>query len=262
MRNALKNSNRKQKNVAVQISKLILSAAVLTASVTAFAADETSAPAAKPTESGGLMKDFDSLGGNDVLLDKARALNPDSTISIVQDRIVNRRKRIELSPEIAGVFGGDAYNSTTMYGINAHYHFTPRWSVGVKYLYDTNKLTKEGQYLIDDTSVNGSGVIPDIDYPKSELMALVNWYPIYGKMNLYDLGVAHFDFYLLGGAGQIQLDSGSTSTFTAGGGLGIWWSKHLTTRAELRYQTYEAQRFTGSTRMNLTVAGLQIGYML
>lgn len=246
------------------MTKLLLSAVALSVSVAASASDETtqaSTPAAQK-ESGGLLKDFDTLGGNDVLLDKARALNPDSTISIVQDRVVSRRKRVELSPEVAGVFGGDAYNSTTMYGINAHYHFTPRWSVGVKYLYDTNKLTKEGQFLIDDTSVTGTGVIPQIDYPKSELMALVNWYPIYGKMNLYDLGVAHFDIYLLGGAGQVQLNSGGTSTYTAGGGLGVWWSKHLTTRAELRYQTYEAQRYTGAVRMNLTVAGLQIGYML
>lgn len=252
------------------ISKLNLTNSILAVALvavsasSAFAAEttaETAAPAASGTN-GGLLKDFDTLGGNDVLLDKARALNPDSTISIVQDRIVNRRRRLELAPEVANVLGGDAYNSTTMFGINAHYHITPRWSVGAKYSYDTNKLRKEGQYLIDDTSVTGTGVIPQIDFPKSELMALVNWYPIYGKMNLYDLGVAHFDIYALGGAGQIQLNSGSTMTYTAGGGIGLWWSQHLTTRAELRYQTYEAQRYTGATRMNLTVAGIQIGYLL
>lgn len=251
--------------LSAKLTKLVLSALALTVSISASAADEAApqaaAPAA-PAEGGGLLKDFDTLGGNDVLLDKARALNPDATISIVQDRVVSRRKRLELSPEIAGVFGGDAYNSTTMYGINAHYHFTPRWSAGVKYLYDTNSLTKEGRFLIEDTSVTGTGVIPQIDYPKSELMALINWYPIYGKMNLHDLGVAHFDIYAIGGAGQIQLNSGGTMTYTAGGGIGVWWSKHLTTRAELRYQTYEAQRYTGATRMNLTVAGLQVGYLL
>lgn len=248
----------------MKLTKLVLSAILIATSLSVEAADEASnaAPQAAQANSGGLLKDFDTLGGNDVLLDKARALNPEATISIVQDRIVSRRKRLEIAPELASVLGGDAYNSTTMYGINAHYHINPRWSVGAKYAYDTNKLRKEGQYLIDDTSVTGTGVIPQIDYPKSELMALVNWYPIYGKMNLYDLGVAHFDIYAIGGAGQIQLNSGSTTTYTAGGGLGLWWSQHLTTRAELRYQTYEAQRYTGSTRMNLTVAGIQIGYLL
>jgi outer membrane immunogenic protein len=254
----------------MKLTKLVVTLILTATSFSAAqAADETAAasapqaaPQATPATSGGLLKDFDTLGGNDVLLDKARALNPEATISIVQDRIVSRRKRLEIAPELANVLGGDAYNSTTMYGINAHYHINPHWSVGAKYAYETNKLRKEGEYLINDTSVTGTGVIPQIDYPKSELMALVNWYPIYGKMNLYDAGVAHFDIYAIGGAGQIQLNSGSTMTYTAGGGLGLWWSQHLTTRAELRYQTYEAQRYTGATRMNLTVAGIQIGYLL
>lgn len=242
-------------------SALLAAVALATvATSSAFAAEGTAAETEKTNS--GLLKDFDTLGGNDVLLDKARALNPDSSISIVQDRVVSRRKRLELSPEVATVLGGDAYNSTTMFAMNAHYHLTPRWSVGAKYAYNTNRLRDEGRYLINDTAVSGAGQIPDIDYPKSEISALVNWYPIYGKMNLYDLGVAHFDVYALGGVGQITLNSGGTMTYTAGGGIGLWWSQHLTTRAELRYQTYEAQRYDGSTRMNLTVAGIQIGYLL
>ncbi|MEK7358316.1 MAG: outer membrane beta-barrel domain-containing protein, partial [Bdellovibrionota bacterium] len=80
--------------------------------------------------------------------------------------------------------------------------------------------------------------------------------------NLLDKGVAHFDIYLLGGAGNVELRSGSKSTYTAGGGVGIWWSQHLTTRAELRYQPYNAKRYDRETPMNLTIAGLQIGYLL
>jgi outer membrane immunogenic protein len=215
-----------------------------------------------PALAADLLQDFDSLGGNDVLLEKAQALNPEAQIRVVQDRIVSRRMRVEFSPEYSNVLGGDAYNKTQNLGFNMHWHITPRWSLGAKYNYSVNQLRPEGEFLIQDTSVTGKAFIPQIDFPKSQAMALVNWYPIYGKMNLYDLGVAHFDVYALIGAGQIELKSGSTPTYTAGGGIGFWVSQHLTTRLELRWQGYEASRYTGTTKMDLTVAGVQFGFML
>lgn len=217
---------------------------------------------AKAGEASGLLQDFDSLGGNDVLLDKARALNPDANLRIVQDRIVSRRNRVEIAPEYASVLGGDSYNHTQNIGANVHFHITPQWSVGAKYNYALNSLRPEGEYLIRDVSVTGKGMIPEIDYPKSQALLMVNWYPIYGKMNLYDLGVAHFDVYAVGGAGQIVLKSGPTTTYTAGGGVGFWISQHLSTRFELRYQTYTAKRYTGDAKMDTTIAGMQIGYLL
>ncbi len=209
-----------------------------------------------------LMKDFDTLGGNDVLLEKAKALNPEAQIRIVQDRVVSRRRRVELAPEFSSVLGGDAYNMTSNIGINAHYHFTPQWSVGLKYSYSFNQLRQEGEYLINDVSVSGKAQIPQIDFPKQQAQLVLNWYPIYGKMNLYDLGVVHFDVYALAGGGQIELKSGMTTSYTAGGGIGLWVSQHLSTRLELRYEGYTAKRYTGDTNMNTTVAGIQVGYML
>lgn len=209
-----------------------------------------------------ILQDFDTLGGNDVLLDKARALQPEMSVGVVQSRIVNRKRRLELSPEYSNVLGGDAYNNTQNIGFNAHYHFTPQWSVGVKYNYSMNELRPEGEHLIKDSTTLGKTLVPEIDYPKQQYMALVNWYPIYGKMNLYDLGVSHFDIYALAGVGQVQLKSGDASTWTAGGGLGLWLSQHLSTRLELRHQSYTAKRYTGDVNMNVTVAGVQVGYLL
>lgn len=209
-----------------------------------------------------LMKDFDSLGGNDVLLEKAKALNPDAEIRVVQDRVVSRRNRFEISPEFMSVLGGDAYNRTTSVGLNVHFHITPQWSLGLKYGYSFNALRPEGEYILNDVTVDGKGMIPDIDYPKQQGLFTVNWYPIYGKMNLYDLGVVHFDVYAIAGAGQMDLKSGPTTTYTGGAGLGLWVSQHLSTRFELRYEGYTAKRYTGDVGMNTTVAGIQIGYLL
>jgi outer membrane immunogenic protein len=208
-----------------------------------------------------LMQDFDSLGGNDVIVDRARALNPDEKISIVQDRVVSRRWREEVTTEYSNVLGGDAYVVTHNFGLNYNVHISPHWSVGAKYNYALNDLSHEGRNLIRTTGSDGKAIIPDIDYAKQTAMALVDWYPIYGKMNLYDLGIVHFDIYALAGYGAVQLNSGTTGTWTAGGGIGLWFSQHLTTRFEMRYQRYEAKPLSGKQPMDLTVAGLQIGYL-
>jgi outer membrane beta-barrel protein len=240
-------------------SLLVISALVSVSQ--AFAADV--APTKAPAKNSGLLKDFDTLGGNDVLLDKARELNPDQRISIVQDRIVQRRNRLEIAPEFASVLGGDAYNHTDGFALNAYYHITPHWALGAKYEYDANSVRPEGQNLIDQAlKESDRNLIPDIDYPKGQALALVDYFPIYGKMNFFDVGVVHFDVYAVAGGGQVFLRSGNTATYTGGGGIGFWFSQHLSTRMELRYQTYQAQHFSGAEKMNLTVASLQIGYLL
>ncbi len=207
-----------------------------------------------------VMEDFDGLGDNKELFDKAKALHPEMEVTVVQKRNVERRNRLETAFEAASYLGGDSYADTYGYGINLHYHITPRWSVGAKYTYFTNELSKEGSYLINDPTGVGSQV-PSIDYPKSNIMGLLNFYPFYGKMNIFG-NITHFDIYGFLGGGTITLESGGTPVYTAGGGIGLWWSQHLTTRAEARYQTYEAQRYTGAADIENTVISLQVGYLL
>jgi outer membrane beta-barrel protein len=153
--------------------------------------------------------------------------------------------------------------------MNVQYHFNPRWSLGMKYNYAFNKLTPEGEALVDrayadfqKNPAKPTTAFPEVAYPKSETLALVNWYPIYGKMNLMDQGVAHFDFYLVGGMGQVSLSSGPTSTYTAGGGVGIWLNQHFSSRVEMRYQNYQAEYLNGKQSLDLAVASFQVGYLL
>jgi len=208
-----------------------------------------------------LMQDFDSLGGNDVLLDRAKALSPEASISVVQDRVVDRRMREEITLEYGNALGGDAYVRAQNLGLNYHVHITPRWSVSAKYNYTLNDLSPEGQALINDKGTDGRGIVPDLDYQKQSYMALINWYPIFGKMNLYDLGVVQFDVYALGGYGQVELKSGRTETWTAGGGVGLWFSQYISSRLELRYQSFEAKSAFGPRDMDLTVASFQMGFL-
>jgi outer membrane beta-barrel protein len=214
-------------------------------------------------------QEFEGLGGNRVLLDKAKELNPEKEVSIVQERVVSRRNRVELAPEFLGSFGGDTYSRTSGLGLNVHYHITPRWSLGARYAYNFNSLTPEGKAAVDRAEedfrhnpTSPTAAVPTLDYPRSEMFASLYWYPIYGKMNLLDKGIAHFDLYALAGYGRVSLSSGSVPSYTAGGGFGFWWTQHFASRVEMRYQTYTAKYFDTSTKLDLAIASLQLGWLL
>lgn len=204
-----------------------------------------------------IMEDFDSLGGNKVLLEKAKALNPEVDVEIVQNRIVDRHQRNEFYPEYGNIIGGDIYMNTQFLGMNYQHHFNPRWSIGAKYSYYLNELRSEGQHLIDQF-----GFIPELDWPKQSYLGLLNYYPLYGKFSWLGKGVAHFDVYFLLGYGNLELKSGPTEALTAGMGVGIWISRHLTSRLEMRVLDFESERFAGAKKMNLTVLNFGFGYLL
>jgi outer membrane beta-barrel protein len=209
-----------------------------------------------------LLSDFDALGGNRVLLEKAQALSPETTVLIVQNRQVSRRRRFELAPEYANIVGGDPYVKTQSLGMNLHFHITPHWSLGLKYVYALNELRPEGEALIYDRKLTRDGLVPDVmDYLKSETLAVLNWYPIYGKVNLFDLGVAHFDVYAVAGGGFVELAKGRSNTYTGGAGVGFWFVPHYTLRTELRFQTYDQQIYSGKRSLQTTVLNIQAGYL-
>jgi outer membrane beta-barrel protein len=212
-------------------------------------------------------EDIDTLGGNEDLMMKAQSLKSQTRARIVQDRIVDRRNKIEFGVSYGGVLGGDSYMQTQALGFIANYHITPRWSLGVQYSDFSNNLTAEGkrvfsQYQQHQAAGGTPGYAVDVDYPLHSAMAVINWYPIYGKTSFMDMGVSQFDLYLIGGAGQIQLSSGSTGIYAAGLGAGAWLTRHVSLRAEFKYQTYEDHPITGARHLDTGVANLGMGWIL
>lgn len=209
-----------------------------------------------------LSSDLDSLGGNKEIIRKAKILDPDNKIRVVQNRTVDRNLRLEIGGSFGMVTGGDPYVSTDNLGVNLDFHINPRWSIGARYYTANNELTSEGKRVLDASINNPNAAIFDTDYPEETYLGVINWYPIYGKLNLLDLGVAQFDIYALGGYGQVRLSSGTTGTWTAGGGIGLWLSQHFSTRLEARYQAYEDQVYSGKRALDLTVLSLSLGILL
>lgn len=198
---------------------------------------------------------MNALGANKDLMKKAKAIDPHNRVRVVQNRDVDRNYRIEVGVSYGAAEGGDPYVNTSVLGGQLDFHITPRWSLGARYYNSQNTLTKEGEQVFADAEArNQAGDTnfrrPGVDYAKDTWLAVINWYPIYGKMNLFDAGISQFDIYFLGGAGQVSLGSGQAATYTAGAGVGIWFTQHFASRLEARWQGYTDQVYDGSGYQN------------
>lgn len=254
----------------MKTNKMILSVFTLVMMVNSigFAATAETAATPKSNSEQKLEQEFDGLGGNQVLLEKAQALNPEVHTTIVQNRMVDRSMRFELSGDYANSFGGDTYIKTGTFSANARFHFTNRWALGAKYGMSFNKLTNEGNKMVDDAYADhlanpqtSNFPVPDIDYPKSMSLGFLEFYPLYGKMSWLGKAVSHFDVYAQLGYGNINLDSGSTSATSGALGVGIWGTQHLTTRLEISYMDYTAKYYTGDIKQGVTSASVQVGWL-
>jgi len=222
---------------------------------------------------GDLTSEMDALGANKDLMKKAKAIDPHNKVRVVQSREVNRTTRFELGLSYGMAMGGDPYIRSDVLGAQLDFHFTPRWSIGGRYYDISNSLNSEGKSVFEAAQRerergNTNYRNPAVAYAKDAWLGVINWYPIYGKLSLFDSVISQFDLYLLGGAGQINLDTGSTPLFTAGAGAGLWLTQHISTRLEARWQGYKDQpgRSSGvdeGTRdINQTLITATVGFLL
>lgn len=209
-----------------------------------------------------ILKDFDSLGGNSDLYKKAKALSPELRTQVIQNRVIDRRLRLEFSPTYTNYWGGNPYVSSQSAGMEFAFHINPRWSLDVAYTFAyENNITPEGKFLIDNAVTNNVDNVPDVDAPRSSVMGFLTYYPFYGKLNMFEK-VVHFDIYTSLGAGSTELGTGNQTTLGANLGMGVWWSQHLSTRIGYRFQNYEAQLKTGPQEINMSAGFLSVGYLL
>lgn len=210
--------------------------------------------------------DMNGLGGNKELIRRAKAMDPKNKVRVVQNRTVDRDFRLEVGLNYGMVAGGDPYVETNNLGVNLDFHINPHWSIGGRYYNSSNQLSSEGKRVFNAAQAaqnnNQPYERPEVDYASNTYLGVINWYPMYGKLNLFDLGIAQFDIYLLGGGGQVQLRSGTSPTYTAGIGMGFWMTQHFSTRLEARYQTYQDEIHSGSRQLDQTIISATVGFLL
>ena len=216
-----------------------------------------------------LLKDFDSLGGNGALLKRLRESSKGKGVQIVQNRVTDRTNRLELFSEYQYTSKGSTYLDSSSSALSFHFHINPHWSVGVKYNHFYNELTSEARDLINEAlkvqKINSNvemALIPELNWPKNSTTALISYYPIYGKANIFDLGIVHFDLYGTLGRGQMELRNGGSEILLGGVGLGLWLSQHLSARLEYDYQTYEAEYLQGKKQLSVNTLSFGLGLLL
>jgi outer membrane beta-barrel protein len=218
-----------------------------------------------PQKQQDLTDSLDSISSDQDVIRRAKEMSSETKVEVVQNRAVDRTNRHEFSVNYGTAAFGDNYLSTRNTGFQYDYHIDNHWSIGGRYYSYANGLTSEGERVMADAKDRKNRGLdyryPQIDEPAYAGLATVTWYPIYGKSNMFNVDVVHFDFYTVGGYGRIQLNSGQTDTFTAGGGFGIWWTQWLTSRLEMRWQTYRDKHFDGPRTLNLAVAHFGLGVM-
>lgn len=206
---------------------------------------ELSVAATDAKTNSNLKKEFQTLGDNKDVIDRVKKMDSQQKIRVVQNRLVNRTNRIELAFDYGSLFGADSYVKTSNLGAQLQYHINPQWSLGVEFHKSYNNLTAEGQkqydlaYACQQKDSACTQRFAGVDFPLETQMATISFYPIYGKMNLFDAGIAQFDLYTTLGYGKKKLNSGSTDVFAAGAGVGVWLNNYFTTRLELRYENYK-----------------------
>ncbi len=219
--------------------------------------------------------ELNGLGGSPSITRRAEQLQPDDHMEVVENRTVDRNWRFELGVDYGALAGGDSYVDSQGLGANADLHIDPHWSVGVRYFSFFNSLTSEGQRVFNNassqTQSGGPGTAVSVSYPLETTLGVVSFYPLYGKLNLFDMGVTQFDVYVLGGGGQMATQANGLSpynspTWTAGGGVGFWWSQHFASRIEVRYQGYQDKvlgQFGPSARAeNAIITTATMGFLL
>jgi outer membrane beta-barrel protein len=215
----------------------------------------------------GLSHDLEDLGSNKEVNHEVARLDTRSRVSIVQDRTVKREWRLELGGNFGPVAAGDSYLLTQNLGAQVDLHINPKFSLGIRYAKAFNALTPEGKSQFDQAqAAKLSGSLdyshPEIDYPEQSVLGVMNWYMLYGKINFFDIRVVQFDIYSLLGAGRVDLAMGPSTTWTGGAGIAFWLSQHISSRIELRYQTYADHLESGGRRLNLAVANFGLGVLL
>jgi outer membrane immunogenic protein len=191
-----------------------------------------------------LRSQLQSLGSSSEVSERVKNMDSQQRVRVVQNRSVERNNRVELGLNYGLFSNADSYVQTQNAGAALQYHVSPRFSFGFEYQRSFNKMTPEGDrqfsqaQALQQKDPGNEVLFPGVDYPLDTKMAMATFYPIYGKLNLFDSGIAQFDLYTSLGAGQMALRSGSTQAFMAGLGAGVWLNNYLSMRLEGRYQKY------------------------
>lgn len=175
----------------------------------------------------------------------------------IQSRFANLNKRHEI-----GFVGGknlnqDGHLDSNQFGALYRFHINDKWALGANYFKVNNELSPAGKKLVND-----KGILPDRDFVKSQMDAIVEYNLFYGKMRFDMDRVVYFDQYWGVGAGQVELGNSNTTAMVLDAGFAFWLGKWGSARLGLKNDFYTEQNLNGSTSVHNMVGYFAFGMML
>jgi len=220
------------------------------------------------TQSKNLKKEFQTLGDNQDVVERVKNLDNQQRMRVVQNRLVDRNNRLEVNVDFGLVSGADSYVQTKSVGGALQYHINSKFSIGASYDKAYNSLTAEGSrrydtvYTCQQTDAACAQTAPSVDFPLETKMLSVSYYPIYGKLNIFDSSIAQFDLYASLGAGRKTLQSGETNVYAGSIGVGVWLNSLFTMRLEGRYESYKDLLKTENRQQNAASVVASLGILV
>jgi outer membrane beta-barrel protein len=186
---------------------------------------------------------------------------PADRIKAVPRKGLLKRHRLELTPA-AAVSVNDPYYLHANVGGSAVYYPRDSFGVGVgaEYFY-----AHVGYASLTDVRRALTSVPPQFTPPSLLLHVDLYWVPLYGKVSLYDSGIAQFDVYGSVGAGMAKAFSGN-SALEVNIGIGQhyvvapWLSLRLELRDHLFIDTFVSNNQTGSSVQNYMLLSLGMSF--
>ncbi|MGZ3721546.1 MAG: outer membrane beta-barrel domain-containing protein [Bdellovibrionales bacterium] len=174
----------------------------------------------------------------------------------VQQRYLPLRWKSEVSFGAASNLTGDSFLRTQQLEAGYHLHLSDRWSLGFAYAWVDNKLKSDANGL-----KTSNGAIPDLPYAKTRMDLMAEYNVFYGKFRWSADTVSYFDQYLALGAGNVEQNTGTTTSYVADVGFAFWLGKFASTRLGLKDYYYKEAYRSGPEMTNNLHAHLDLGVL-
>ncbi|MBY0517813.1 MAG: outer membrane beta-barrel domain-containing protein [Bacteriovoracaceae bacterium] len=175
----------------------------------------------------------------------------------IQSRFAPLKNRHEISFAAGKNLNQDGHLVSNQFGAQYRYHINDKWALGGNFFKVNNELSSSGKKLLND-----NGVIPDRDFVKTQMDAMVEYNLFYGKMRLDMDKVVYFDQYWGIGAGQVQLGRSTATAAVLDAGIAFWMGKWGSARLGMKNDFYKEQNLNGSTSVHNMIGYLAFGMML
>lgn len=207
-----------------------------------------------------------SAAGLDLDPEELRGTSTKKPVAVLQNRYFLKAWRPEVGL-LLGTITNEAYTDTKIHGLRLGV-FVNEW-VGVEsqFIRTTVKDSADRKALNQKTyrDVNDQNKYVSADAEVNPIHSIQDFVaiaaPLYGKVNILDLGIVYVDIYGAAGFSRVETDQGAKTAIAIGGGQRFYFAQRWSARLDFRDRTYIETRGGSSTRRNAWTVDLGLSVL-